>query len=338
MARSKIDVGLQSRPSRLNLARLPTPVVPLDRLSKAWGGPRLWVKRDDLTGVELSGNKIRKLQYAVQEALDGECDTLVTCGGLQSNHCRATAALGAQLGLRVVLMLRGQSPQHLEGNYLLDCLFGAQIRLVTPEQYAQRSQALANIANELTENGRRPYVIDEGCSTPIGCWGYAEAVQEIAQAEQDLGVSFDAIAHPVGSGGTTAGLELGIRLHDLRRRVVAIAVSDDAAHFRRIVHGLLAEVSGRWGLDLQIDPDELEIIDDHVGDGYGQVRPEELRTLVEVARTEGLVLEPVYTGKAFHGLRHEVTRGRLRDAENVLFVHTGGIFGLAPYADRLRLD
>lgn len=329
---------MTAHPARLDIARLPTPIVPLHRLSAAWGGPRIWIKRDDLTGLELSGNKIRKLQYAVAEAREQGCDTLITCGGVQSNHCRATAALGAQLGMHVVLLLRGTEPDRLEGNYLLDRLMGAQVRLVTPEQYQQRDALMQEVARDLGQQGRRPYVIAEGCSMPIGCWGYAEAMREIADAQKQLGVELDAIVHAMGSGGTAAGLELGKRLHAPGQRLVGIAVCDDAAYFRRIVHGLLSEAIQRWQLGFTVQPDELEILDDHVGLGYGQARPEELRTLVEVARTEGLILDPVYTGKAFHGMRHELTKGRLSSARNVLFVHTGGAFGLSPFAERLPLS
>jgi D-cysteine desulfhydrase len=322
-------------PPRIDVARLPTPVIPLDRLSARWGGPRIWLKRDDQTGSVLSGNKIRKLQFAVRDAIDQGADTLVTCGGVQSNHCRATAGVARLHGLDVVLMLRGSRPEELTGNYLLDRLFGAQIHFVTPEQYLDKESLLEAIADELNAHGRTPYVMGEGCSIPIGVWGYVEAAKEIAETERALDVRFDAYVHACGSGGTTAGLALGARLFDLPGDVLAMAVCDDVSYFRTKIHRLVSETIDRWKLGVTLAPDELHIVDDYVGRGYGMTQPDELETLATVARTEGIVLDPVYSAKAFHGLRHEIASGRLSKAKNVLFVHTGGIFGTMAYADQL---
>jgi D-cysteine desulfhydrase len=322
-------------PRRLDVARLPTPIVPLQRTSAQLGGPALWMKRDDLTGSVLSGNKIRKLQYAVAQAQDEGCDVLVTCGGLQSNHCRATAALARIVGLDVVLVLRGEEPPRLEGNFLLDRVFGAEIRFITPEQYADKDAVMADVAGELRARGRKPFVIAEGCSMPIGCWGYIEAAKEIADAQAELGVTFDAIVHAVGSGGTSAGLELGVRMHGVRADVWGINVCDDEDYFRDLVHEIIVKTREAWELDIPLDRGDIGLIDGHVGDGYGKTRPDELQTLVDLARREGVVLDPVYGGKAFHGLLRELADGRFADARNILFIHTGGIFGLQPYADSL---
>jgi D-cysteine desulfhydrase len=324
-------------PARLDVARLPTPIVPLHRTSALLGGSALWMKRDDLTGTVLSGNKIRKLQYAVARAQEEGADVLVTCGGLQSNHCRATAALARIVGLDIVLVLRGSEPPRLEGNYLLDVLFGAEIRFVTPAQYADKNGVMAEVAEDLRRRGRTPFVIAEGCSMPIGCWGYIEAAAEIAAAQRDLGVTFDAIVHAVGSGGTSAGLELGVRLHGLQADVWGINVCDDEDHFRTAIHRLIVDTREAWQLDVPLDRGDIGLIDGYVGDGYGVARPEELQTLVDLARREGIVLDPVYGGKAFHGLLRELADGRFADARNILFIHTGGIFGLPPYADALPL-
>ena len=322
-------------PPRIDVARLPTPIIPLDRLSERWGGPRIWLKRDDQTGAVLSGNKIRKLQFAVREAIDQGADTLVTCGGVQSNHCRATAGVARLHGLDVVLMLRGSRPEALSGNYLLDRLLGAEVHFVTPEQYLDKESLLEAIADELRAHGRSPYIMGEGCSIPIGVWGYVEAAQEIAVAQRELGIEFDAYVHACGSGGTTAGLALGARLHALRGSVLAMAVCDDASYFRNKVHRLISETIDRWKLNVNISADELHIVDDYVGRGYGITQPDELETLATVARIEGIVLDPVYSGKAFHGLRHEIASGRLSSASNVLFVHTGGVFGTMAYPEEL---
>lgn len=324
-------------PHRIDLARLPTPIAPLERLSAAWGGPTIWVKRDDDTGATLTGNKIRKLQYAVAEALADGADTLVTCGGQQSNHCRATAVLARQLGLEVVLMLRGNDPEDRTGNHLLDRILGADVRYVTPEVYADRGRALLEIADDLRARGRTPWVIDEGCSMPVGSWGYIECVREIVEQQAQFGVRFQTIAHAVGSGGTSAGLELGTRLFGLTARVLGFAVCDGRAYFQTHVERLMRETSRRYGLDVAVTPGELDIVDSSVGAGYGRTRPDELETLVEVARCEGLLLDPVYTGKAMHGLKREIAAGRFQRTDHVLFLHTGGVFGVFPHASGLPL-
>jgi D-cysteine desulfhydrase len=319
-------------PPRLDVARLPTPIARLPLLSEAWGGPAIWVKRDDQTDGVLTGNKIRKLQYVVREALDRGCDTLVTCGGIQSNHCRTTAALARQVGLQPVLLLRGEPPELPTGNHLLDLLLGAEIRWIDADGYRAHDAVMQEIAHELASKGRRPYVIAEGCSMPTGCWGYIEAAEEIAQAERDLGVRFDAIVHAVGSGGTSAGLEIGLRMFDLRTRLWGVPVCDDGEHFREVVANLCQETIERFALPLSLASEDLRFIDGYVGEGYGRSRPEERTTILEVARTEGLLLDPVYSGKAMHALRHELAGGCLSSAKNVLFIHTGGVFGLFAYA------
>lgn len=323
---------LDACPSRLDLARLPTPIVRLERVSTAWGGPTIWVKRDDQTDAVLTGNKIRKLQYVVEEALDRGCDTLVTCGGVQSNHCRATAALARQVGMNPVLVLRGEPPTLPTGNYFLDTLLGADVRWVDAEGYRAHDRLMQDIATELRTSGRRPHVIAEGCSMPTGSWGYIEAAREIAEAQRELGVRFDTIVHAVGSGGTSAGLALGLRLFDVEAQLWGVPVCDDGAHFRDLVGRLCRATTEQFDLPVDVSADELRFIDGYVGDGYGRSRPEERQTIVEVARTEGLVLDPVYSGKAMHALRHEIGDGHLAGARNILFIHTGGVFGLLPHA------
>ncbi|MCA9649076.1 MAG: D-cysteine desulfhydrase family protein [Myxococcales bacterium] len=322
-------------PPRLDVASLPTRVRPLARLSKAWGGATLWIKHDDDTGTLLSGNKIRKLQYAVREAIDQGADTLVTCGGIQSNHCRATAALARRMGLRISLVLRGEPPATSTGNLLLDEVLGAEIEWVTPEQYRQHGAVMDQVAERLRAAGRRPYVIAEGCSMPVGSWGYIEAAREIADAEREHGLRFDAIVHAVGSGGTSAGLELGLRLCGLGAQLYGINVCDDASYFRERIAGLCAATAEIYGLPVTVPPHEIDLIDGYVGLGYGQTRPEELAALVMLARLEGVILDPVYGGKAFHALSqlwHAEPFARMHD---VLFIHTGGLHGLYAHAEAL---
>ncbi len=322
-------------PSRLSVAQLPTPISLLERTTAAWGGPRVWVKRDDDTGGVLSGNKVRKLAYVVQEAIDQGADTLITCGGLQSNHCRATAALARRFGLEVFLCLRGAEPRLAQGNYLLDRLLGAEVRFITPEEYRARDQVMRRVAQEVRARGRRPYVIAEGASMAQGVWGYIEACQEIALAQEELGVVFDAIVHAVGSGGTSAGMELGARLFSLRGKIWGVNVCDGEAYFRPLIHRLAQEAIDRFRLPVRFSAEEIGIIDGYVGRGYGQNRPEEWAVILEAGGREGLILDPVYTGKAFYALSREVQGGRLAGAREVIFLHTGGVYELFPKAEEI---
>jgi len=321
-------------PDRLDLARLDTPIVPLQRLSAQLGGPTIWVKRDDQTGAAESGNKIRKLQYTIAEALREGADTLITCGGLQSNHARTTVVVARRLGLDVELVLRGEAPQRLEGNLLLDSVLGATVHLYDPEAYANKDTIMQERAEALRAAGKRPFVVAEGCSMASGCWGYIEAMREVAQWQAREQVRFDAIVSGVGSGGTAAGIELGARLFDFGGEVVGVPVCDDEAFFREKIGRLCAEATRTYALPVDIAAQDIGLLDGYVGGGYGVSSEAERESLIMLARTEGIVLEPVYSGKAFHALHRELS-GRFAGMKNVLFVHTGGVFGLAAYADQL---
>ncbi|MCS6915311.1 MAG: pyridoxal-phosphate dependent enzyme [Myxococcales bacterium] len=323
---------------RLSLAQLPTPAMPLRRLLPALlpGAPvpELWVKRDDLTGAALSGNKVRKLELLLAEAVARGADTVITCGGLQSNHCRATALAAAQLGLRSVLLLRTAdptAPPPLEGNVLLDRLAGAELRLVSPAQYRDRASLLSALRQELAQAGRSAYLIPEGGSNALGALAYARCVAEL-QAQLPPGPW--TLCCAVGSGGTLAGLLLGVALAGLPWRVVGFAVCDDRAHFVRIVGELLDEIARRFQLpqaaELARRQDAIELRDHSVGRGYALSRPQELAVLRDACRLEGLVLDPVYTGKALHGLVEELRQDPASLGPRLLFVHTGGLFGLFP--------
>jgi D-cysteine desulfhydrase len=318
-------------PARIPLAQTPTPLERLERLS-ARAGVELYCKRDDLTGAALSGNKVRKLEFLLAEARAQGAETVITCGGAQSNHCRATAIAAARLGLRSVLLLRVPDPSQpppLEANILLDRLVGAEIRWVSREQYARRATLLPQIAAEIG----RAYVIPEGGSNATGAWGYVRAVEELAQ---QLPRGPMTIVYAAGSGGTGAGLILGCRLAGLREaRVVGVNVCDDRDYFVRVISEIAEEARVRFRLDTAVAPSEIEIIDGYVGRGYALSRPEELTLLIDVARTEGIVLDPVYTGKAMFGLLTELRERPGSLGPRVVFIHTGGIFGLFPKAEEL---
>jgi D-cysteine desulfhydrase len=298
-------------PPRVHLARLPTPLQPLDRLAARWGGPRLSIKRDDWTGSALGGNKVRKLEYSLGEALARGATKVLTCGGLQSNHCRATAIACARLGLSCVVYLRHEGPSpDPDGNHLLDVLAGAEVRFVTPAEYRQLGP---------TDEG---YWIPEGASNEVGLWGYRTACAEIDEHDVDV------VVHAVGSGGTTAGLIAGRP----RARLVGVPVCDDGAFFLEKIDGILAAAQARWP-DLAPLPrakDAVEMRDGFQGLGYARNRPEEWALLREVAQTEGVILDPVYTVKAMMALRQDVRDGRWTKDQHVCFLHTGGIFGLFP--------
>jgi D-cysteine desulfhydrase len=321
-------------PDRVPLARLSTPLEPMTRLSKTLG-VELWMKRDDLTGSALSGNKVRKLEFLFAEAAAEGADTAVTCGGEQSNHCRATAVAAAQRGLASFLLLRTENPAAppaTEANILLDRLVGAEVRWVSRDEYRRRAEIFPQVAAELRARGRKPYLIPEGGSNALGAFGYVRCVEELA-AELPPGPA--TLVYAAGSGGTGAGLVLGVKLLGLPWRVVGVNVCDDRDYFVRVIGEICEQAIDRFHLPIEFSRGELEIVDGYVGLGYAKSRAEELATLRDVARAEGVVLDPVYTGKAFHGLARELERDRRAFGGRVVFVHTGGIFGLFPKSGEL---
>jgi D-cysteine desulfhydrase len=323
---------------RVSLARLPTPVEPSPRLGAALG-LELVYKRDDLTGLELSGNKARKLELLVADAEASGADVLLTCGGVQSNHCRATAFAAAKRGLSSVVLLRTpdpSSPPAPEANLLLDRLAGAEVRFVSHEEYRRRAEVMAGVAAELRGRGRRPYVIPEGGSNALGSLGYALAVAELREqlpaAWRDDPVT---LAYAAGSGGTGAGIELGVRLLGWREaHPVGFAVCNDARWFREAIAAICAEGRRRWPDLPEVSAGEVEIDDGSVGPGYAEATEEGLALIRRVAREDGILLDPVYTGKAMLGLARRATAGAL-PSRRVVLVHTGGAFGLFPFARRL---
>lgn len=322
-------------PSRLSLALTPTPLQFLKRLSRDTGGPRIWVKRDDLTGSLLSGNKVRKLEFTLAQAMAEGCDTIVTCGGLQSNHCRATAIACAQLGLSCCLVLRGEAETPHDGNLLLDYLAGAEV-LTFPIEFYQKNlnKLLRETAEKLRSAGRIPFVIPTGASDGIGLWGYIAASKELHADFCRHQICPRHIVCATGSGGTQAGLTAGVALYGIEAKVWGVAVCDDEAYFVNKVRADLRDWRERWQQTLDIEQLPIHVIDGYIGPGYAKAGPEVFETIARVARTEGIVLDPVYTGKAFHALLSEIERGRFNDSEDVVFVHTGGMFGIFPQREQ----
>lgn len=320
---------------KLNLANLPTPIQKLTNISKELGVD-IYIKRDDLTGGETSGNKIRKLEYTVAKAIDEGAQLLITCGGIQSNHCRATAAVAAKLGLRSHLVLRIDEEPPVEGNYLLDKILGAEITFISRADYSKRrAEIMQNIKEEYEKQGIKAYVIPEGASDGIGNIGYLESVKEIKKQEEELGISFQTIVCAVGSGSTYGGLFLGTKLYDPEKTVLGFNVCDDEQYFLDVCTRICRETVELLGKNIEIKPEDMHIVDGHKGIGYAISTDEELDFLIKLAREEGLILDPVYTGKAFYGLYQEIKEGKLKDLGNVLFIHTGGVFGLFPKQEQL---
>jgi D-cysteine desulfhydrase len=320
-------------PDRILLANLPTKIVKLERLSRELG-KNIYVKRDDQTGMELSGNKVRKLEFTVQEALDKNCNYLITWGGVQSNHCRATAAVAARLGLKACLILRKDKEneeEEIDGNLLLDKLLGAEIHFVSFEDYKTRlPEIVEQVSQEAKAKGFKPYLIPVGASNGIGAFGYFRGFKEITWQEQEIGVQFDLIASATGSGGTYAGLFLGKKVLNHPAAVYGINVCDDREYFVEVIDNILQECLRYIDLQLSYSKDEIMLIDGYVGRGYALSSPAELKFIQKLAQMEGIILDPVYTGKAMYGLTEEIKKGRFKDCRNILFIHTGGLFGLFP--------
>ncbi|WP_422484559.1 D-cysteine desulfhydrase family protein [Gudongella sp. DL1XJH-153] len=314
-------------PERIDLANLPTRIEKMERLSKELD-KNIWIKRDDQTGMEVSGNKVRKLQYAVKEALDNGCNHLITCGGIQSNHARATAAVAAKLGMGCTLVLRGEEREDKEGNLFLETLMGAHVEYITAEDYAEsRGDIMESIRQELAKEGKEAYILPEGASNGIGSFGYLDAYHEIVGQEKELGIHFDAIVLTVGSGGTFAGLYAGNRLDGEKRDIIGINISASADHFKKVVAGLVEDMKSYVDIGFTVNPKDVSIIDGYPGLGYAISQDVELQFIKRLARLEGIILDPVYTGKAMYGLVEEIKNGNLDKYKNILFIHTGGIFG-----------
>ena len=303
----------------------PTPVAEMSRLRAALGGgPRLLVKRDDALPFGFGGNKVRKLDLVAARARAEGADTLLTVGGFQSNHARATAAAAARLGLRCVLVLNGAPPERPTGNALLDGLLGAEIEFVSSRE--ERAPAMRAAADRLRAQGRHPYEIPLGASTPLGAMAYARAVAELnAQGHVP-----DVIVHATSSGGTQAGLLAGGALLDLPTGVLGISADDPAPVLADVVAALVAGIDAALGSGgrLRASVPRADVDDTFVGGGYGVPTPASREALELAARTEALFLDPTYTAKAMAGVIARVRAGRFRADQTVLFWHTGGQVGL----------
>lgn len=317
---------------RVELAQIPTPVDELESLGELLG-VRLFVKRDDLTGCALTGNKVRKLEYVLGDAIEQDVDVVITCGGAQSNHARATALACRRLGIEPELFLRGAAGASSQvGNLFLDNLAGAHIHPVTPEEYGHREEIMARRREELAAEGRNGYVIPEGASCALGCLGYVDAMAEIVASEQEAEAPFDFLFAAVGSGGTMAGLLAGAQVHGFRGRILGVPVCDDGEFFRRKCERLLQQVQARYLPEVAVEVAADSFLDGFAGGGYAIASRQELERLRDIAILTGLVLDPVYTNKAFGAMLASIRDRIVPPDSRVLFLHTGGIHGLYAFA------
>ena len=324
--------------ARANLAVLPTPFEEAPRFSKALGSrARVFVKRDDSTGLALGGNKARKLEILVGDAMVSGCDTLITCGGPQSNHARMTAGAARRMGLHPVLVLDGDDPGSRQGNLLLDHLLGADI-IFSGER--DSGDMLAEVAESLKKKGKKPYIIPLGGSNPLGAIGYISCIEETVGQIESLGISPVALYAATGSCGTIAGLILGKLLFDAPFRIVGEAVSPSAAVKEERAMKLTLETAELLKSRAAGQPDLLKklqtvtpesvrasfvIVDDQVGEGYGKPTLQCIEAILLLARNEGILTDPVYTSKALAGMVSDIRRGKYEPTDQVVFLHTGGV-------------
>lgn len=304
-------------PSKIKLTHLPTPVESLPRLTAEFGGPSIFVKRDDLTGLALGGNKTRKLEYLLAEAQAHGAHTILTAGAVQSNHCRQTAAACARLKLNCILVLSGDKPTSSTGNLLLDQLFNAKLVWTSLEE---RDHKLDQTFQEAWEAGQRPYLIPYGGSNSTGATAYVFAMKELL----DQNYQPDWIIFASSSGGTQAGLVAGARLFGFTGKVLGISVDESEDDLKSRVASLATATTE--ALDEKIDflPKDILVSADYLGGGYGVMGEPEIEAIRLFARLEGLLLDPVYTGRAAAGMIDLIRKGTFKHDETVLFWHTGG--------------
>ncbi|MBI3977429.1 MAG: D-cysteine desulfhydrase family protein [Chloroflexi bacterium] len=334
-----------ARVSRARLADLPTPLHDCPRLSAALAGPRILIKRDDLTGLALGGNKTRALEFVLGDAVGKGADTVITSAAVQSNQCRQAAAAGARLGLDVHLVLKASVHNDVQGNLLLDHLLGARVRLIhdgsklgTYDMSAIHAEA-DRLADELRAQGRNPYIISmQTHSQPLAGAGYLNAMLEMEEQFAAMGVRPSHLVTTSGSGGTHSSLALAVKTLGLPYQVIGISIRKTRQEALLGVSSYANRTAELFGLPVRLTPDEVVVYDDYYGEGYALPTEAGLAAMKLVARTEGILLDPVYTGKAMSGIVGLIRRGILRPEHTVIFVHTGGIPALFAYNQELMAE
>ncbi len=321
---------------RTLLTHLPTPIEPLSGLSKHMGGPSILVKRDDLTSLAMGGNKTRKLEFLLADAVEQGADTVITSGGSQSNHCRLTAAAATRLGLKCELVFGGEQRVDMpNGNLFLDQLFGATVHWSEPEL---RNETVKKVAISLRTKGRTPYVIPIGGSNGIGAVGYVAAMFEFQEQLASTGQEVDHIIFATSSGGTHVGLQLGARLTGFQGQILGLSIDQTkTGEFPPKLADVANETAERLQVNEQFEPDDFTMNTDYLGSGYGVVGDLERETITLAARCDGLLVGPVYTGRALGGLIDLIRRGTFHQDETVLFWHTGGVPALFAYVNEVSV-
>ncbi|WP_025647111.1 MULTISPECIES: D-cysteine desulfhydrase family protein [unclassified Psychrobacter] len=322
---------------KASLGYFPTPLIELTRLSKTLGGPNIYMKRDDNTGLALGGNKTRKLKYIIGDALAKGADTVITAGAIQSNHCRQTAGAAASLGLECHLVLGGEEPEQPQGNLLLDKVYGCHIHWAGENRKGEDIPALVA---QLKAEGKKPYVIPYGGSNELGAVAFIEAYKELNAQREALKVDFSHIIFASSSGATHAGLMLGNKILQTHSQIVGINIDKgemDKVPFDEHIVSLANSTAQLIAADYQFTADDLILNSDYVGDGYGVIGELEKEAIALTAQNEGILLDPVYTGRAMGGLIDMIRTGQIKATDNVLFWHTGGAPALFAYADDLDI-
>lgn len=325
--------GRIDKQPRAKILNLPTPLKEMPRLTKALGSPRLWIKRDDCTGLAFGGNKERKAEFVLGYALSKKADVVITTGGIQSNHVRCTTAAARKLGVKSVLIIEGEEPEAYDGNLLLDYLMGAELRFVAAKEGSIDS-IMEETARELEQKGHRPYVIPMGASYDVGAVAYANAMLELLTQAHEKGFAIDYVVHAAGSGGTQAGLVLANKAVGSKAKILGVCVAEEGSWLADRTVAIANEASRLLGLDIAVTSKDVNI-EVYAGKGYGVLSTEVTDAIRLVAQTEGILLDPVYTGKAMAGLIDMIKSGRFSKDENVVFVHTGGLPALFPYKQGL---
>ena len=309
---------------RVSLGVFPTPFYKLENISAKYG-KNIWIKRDDMCGVALGGNKVRKLEFLLADARAQGCDTVFTTGGAQSNHAMLTAACAARLGMKCILILKKRGVTEHKGNLVLDDIYGADVRFMNTDSYDDIYAEMHRVGEELAKEGHKSYYIPVGGSNPLGAVGYVNGVREFTVQALAAGIRVGHIVSATGSGGTTAGLLLGAKLFQPGVKVTGMGVDDDP--FEEIVPDLAAQAADILECSFEREQDDFEMVY-HVGQGYAIPNAEDTPYIEELARMEGILLDPVYTGKAWAGMLKLLKEGYFGDEDNIVFVHTGGAAAL----------
>jgi len=323
---------------RIKLASLPTPIQPLPNLTKTLNGPKIWIKRDDLTGLAFGGNKTRKLEYIMADALNKKADYIVTGAGFHSNWCTQTVAAAKKLGMKIKLIKKGPEEGYdgeaWDGNHLLHKLTGAEVEVVKSENF---TSSIESEMDELKKKGHNPYYIPIGGSIPLGAAGYLNAMLELMYQSVKEGIHFDYLVHATGSGGTQAGLVMGAKAFNTNINIIGATVGwDEKKEQIEKVSKIIDESKISFELDFNFKPKDLIIYTDYKGGGYGFVSEQKLEAVKIMAQTEGIMIDPVYTATSMACLIDLTRKKELNKNHNVLFLHTGGAVALYPYKEPIQ--